>query len=166
MNTTSRQVKNITGSDCVVCQYLRDGTISNAPMVFFRRYLLFETSIEMTAGCCLDDIPHLALAHLSVFAQCHLVVGMNLNTQVALSINELHQQRQLTTIFLIDRVSENLLRMFCDDSCQQTSLECPVADNARTRWNSAHLPALTYQFVVRFQAFIWPQLVSTPHDRM
>ena len=91
MDTTRRQIKDIARLDGMVSQHLGNGTIGNTPAVLLSIDLLFEACIEMGIRGGLDDIPHLGLTHLAMLALRHLVVGMYLNAQVALGINELHQ---------------------------------------------------------------------------
>ena len=64
--------------------------------------MLLEACIKVGIGGGLDDIPHLGLTHLAMFTLRHLVVGMYLDAQIALGIDELDQQGQLTLVLLVD----------------------------------------------------------------
>ena len=92
MDTTGREVKHITGLDLMVGQYLGDGTVFYALLVLIGGYGLFEAGIEVGAGVGLDDVPHLRLAHLAMDALGHLVIGMHLDAEVTLGIDEFDEQ--------------------------------------------------------------------------
>ena len=107
MDTASREVEDITGLDGVVSEDLGDGTVLDALLVFLGGNLLFEAGIEVGARVGLDDIPHLALAHLAMLTLGHLVVGVDLDAQVALGINELDEQGQLAMVTLVDGLTKD-----------------------------------------------------------
>ena len=88
MDTTGREVKHIACLDLMVGQYLGDGTVFYAFLVFIGGYGLLEAGIEVGAGVGLDDVPHLGLAHLAVDALGHLVVRVHLDAQGARGIDE------------------------------------------------------------------------------
>ena len=92
MDTTSREVEDITGLDLMVGQHLGDGTVFYAFLVFIGGYGLFEAGIEVGAGVGLDDVPHLRLAHLAMYPLCHLVVRVHLDAEVTLGIDEFDEQ--------------------------------------------------------------------------
>ena len=150
MHTSSWQIKHIPRLHLMIGQYLRDGAIGNALLVFFCRDLLTETRIEMGTLISLDDIPHLRLAHFPMFAHRHLIVGMHLDTQIFLSINKLHQQRQLTMVFPVHSLAQDRLWHFFDHRHQIQTLPDTIADNTRTGGHGTHLPTLTNRFVGRF----------------
>ena len=91
MYTACREVEDIASLDLMVGKDLCDASVLNPLLIFIRGNVLLETGIEMGAFFRLDDIPHLGLAHLAMFALCHLIIGMYLDAQVALGIDELHQ---------------------------------------------------------------------------
>ena len=92
MDTTGREVEDIACLDLVIGQHLGDGTVFYAFLVFIGGYGLLEAGIEVGTRVGLDDVPHLAFAHLAMDALGHLVVGMDLDAEVALGIDELDQQ--------------------------------------------------------------------------
>ena len=92
MDTTGREVEHIACLDLMVGQHLGDGTVFYAFLVLIGGYGLLEAGIEVGAGVGLDDVPHLRLAHLAMYPLCHLVVGVHLDAEVALGIDELDQQ--------------------------------------------------------------------------
>ena len=161
-----RQIEHIASLDLMVGQYLRNSAVGNTLIVLSHLNLPFETRIEMSALIGLDDIPHLRLAHLPMFTHRHLVVGMHLDTQVLLGIDEFHQQGQLTMVCLINLFAQDGLRLFVDHRHQIPSLPSAIADDARTRGHSTHLPTLPNRFIGRRQSLIRPELSSTPHHRM
>ena len=94
----------------------------------------------------------------------HVVVGMHLDAQVASGIDELHQQWQLTMVFLVDRLAEDGLGMLADDRDQIPTLPRAVADDAGAARHCTHLPALTDGLVGRGKTLIGSELTASPHD--
>ena len=92
MDTTGREVEDIAGLDLVVGEHLGDGTVFYALLVFIGGYGLLEAGIEVGTRVGLDDVPHLAFAHLAMDALGHLVVRMDLDAEVTLGIDELDEQ--------------------------------------------------------------------------
>ena len=154
MDTTGREIKDVTGLDLMVCKDIGDGTVCDTALVFLGGDLLPETGIEVTTLIGLDDIPHLGLAHLAMFAHGHLVIGMYLYAQVFPGINELHQQGKLTLVFLIDRLSQNGIGMLADNGNQISACPHAIADDASAGGDCADLPALADGLVGGLQTFI------------
>ena len=92
MNTTGREVEDITGLDLMVGKDLGDSTVFYAFLVLIGGYGLLEAGIEVGSRVCLDDVPHLRLAHLAMDALGHLVIGMHLDAEVTLGIDEFDEQ--------------------------------------------------------------------------
>ena len=111
MDTTCREIKHITCLDLVVSKDFRDGAILYPLLVFVGCDGLLEAGVEMGTLVSADDVPHLGLAHLPMFTHGHLIIGMDLYAQVFLRIDELHQQRKLTMILLVDCLTKDLLWM-------------------------------------------------------
>ena len=101
-----------------------------------------------------------------MFAHRHLIVGMYLDTQVLLGIDELHQQGQLTVVYLIHLFAQDGLGLFVDHRHQIPSPPPAIADHARTGGHGTHFPTLPNRFVRRRQSFIRPKLSPAPHHRM
>ena len=162
VHTTGREVEYIARLDLVVGKDLGDGAILNAPLVFVGRDLLFEARIEVGTRVGLDDIPHLGLAHLAMLALGHLVVGMHLNAQVALGIDELDQEGQLAVILGVDRLAQNGIGVFGHDRDQVATHKGAIADDAGTRGYRTDLPTLANGLVGRCQALVGAKLRTTP----
>ena len=132
MNSTGREVEDVASLYGVVGQDFGDGAVLHTLLVFVGRYLLLETSIEVGSLVGTDDIPHLALAHLAVLTLCHLIVGVYLDAQVFLSVDELDQEGHLAVIALANGLTQNLLRVFLNDRDQVPTLPLAIADDAGT----------------------------------
>ena len=91
---------------------------------------------------------------------------MNLYTQVALGIDELHEQGQLALVFLVDCLTQDGIGGFADGRGQTSARERAVADDAGAGGYSADLPTLAYGLIGRYQTFIQPELVTTPDNGM
>ena len=92
MDTAGGEVEDIAGLDLMVGEDLGDGAVFYAFLVLIGGYGLLEPGIEVGAWVGLDDVPHLGLAHLAMDSLGHLVVGMDLDAEVALGIDELDEQ--------------------------------------------------------------------------
>ena len=78
-------------------------------------------------------------------------------------INELHQQRQLTMIVLINSLSEDIVRSFLNDRYQVTSSILAIGYNAGTGWYGTNLPTLTNRRIRTRQFLIMTKTVASPH---
>ena len=99
----------------MACQHVGDGAVGNALLILLFRDFRLETAIEIAAGLGVEHEPHLGLAHLVVHALCHLVVGVNLDAEVSLGIDKLHEQWHLAAILLADGLAEYGLGVGRDD---------------------------------------------------
>ena len=118
----------------------------------------------MSTFVCLDDIPHLGLAHLAVYTLSHLVVGMHLDAQVALGIDELDQEGQLAVVLGVDGLAQNGIRGLGHDRDQVATCEGTIADDAGTGGYGTDLPALANGVIGRSQALVGAKLVATPDN--
>ena len=164
MDTACGEEEHVARLDLMVGKHLRDGAVGDAPVVFVECDPFAEPRIEMRPFVGLDDIPHLRFPHLAMQATRHVVVGMHLDAQVASGIDELHQQWQLTMVFLVDSLAEDGLGMLADDRDQIPTLPRAVADDAGAARHCTHLPALTDGFVGRGKTLIGSELTASPHD--
>ena len=164
MDTTGGQVEHITGLDLMVGEDLGDGAVLDATVVFLGGYLLLEAGIEVGTGVGLDDVPHLAFAHLAMDALGHLVVGMDLDAEVATGIDEFDQQGQLTMVFCVDCLAEDGLGGFTDDRDEVPTLPRAIADDAGAGGYGTDLPTLAYGLAGRGEPFVGSELGATPDD--
>ena len=166
MDTTGREVEDIAGLDLMVGEHLGDGTVFYSFLVLIGGYGLLEAGIEVGAGVGLDDVPHLGLAHLAMDPLGHLVVGMDLDAEVALGIDEFDQQGQLAMVFRIDLLAEDGLGGFVDDRDEVPTLPGAIADDAGAGGYGTDLPTLAYGLAGRGKPFVGSELGATPDDGM
>ena len=166
MNTTGREVEDIARGNLMTRQHLGDGMVLYAFLIFFGGHLPTETRIEIATGLSIEDVPHLALAHLSMDSLCHLVVGMHLDAEVFLGIDELHQKGQLTMILVVDRLSQNGLGVFGHDRDQVATCEGAIGDDAGTGGYGTDFPAFANGFITGGKAFVGAELTTAPNDGM
>ena len=162
VHTTGREVEDIARLDLVVGKDLGDAAVLNALLVLVGGDLLFEAGIEVGTRVSLDDIPHLGLAHLAMLALGHLVVGMHLDAQVALGIDELDQEGQLAMVLGVDGLAQDGIRGLGHDRDQVATHKGAIADDAGTRGYCTDLPTLANGLVGRCQALVGAKLRSTP----
>ena len=166
MNTTGREVEDIAGGNLMTCQHLGDGMVLYAFLIFFGGHLATETGIEIATGLSIEDVPHLALAHLTMDSLCHLVVGMHLDAEVFLGIDELNQKGQLTMILVVDRLSQNLYGMLADDADEVATGILAIGDDAGTGGYGTDFPAFADGFITGGKAFVGAELTTAPNDGM
>ena len=166
MDTTGREVEDITGLDLMVGEHLGDSTVFYAFLVLIGGYGLLEAGIEVGAWVGLDDVPHLRLAHLAMDALGHLVVRVHLDAEVTLGIDELDEQGQLAVVFRIDLLAKDGLGSFVDDRDEVPTLPLTVADDAGAGGDGTDLPTLAYGLAGRGEPLIGSELGATPNDRM
>ena len=166
MDTAGREVEHITGLDLMVGEDLGDGAVFYAFLVLIGGYGLLEAGIEVGTGVGLDDVPHLRLAHLAMDALGHLVVGMDLDAEVATGIDELDQQGQLAVVFRIDRTAKDGLGGFVDDRDEVPTLPWAIADDAGAGGYGTDFPTLAYGLAGRGEPFVGTELGATPDDGM
>ena len=58
----------------------------------------------MCAFVSIHDIPHLGLTVVAFVLPCICIIGMNLNRQILLGINEFHQYRQFSVFHLCAKI--------------------------------------------------------------
>ena len=102
MDSACREIEDVATFYFMACQDIGDAAVFDAFLEFVFGYWLFESSIEVAAWLGVDDVPHLALAHLVMDACCHLVIGMDLDAEVAFGIYELGKQRELAIVAVAD----------------------------------------------------------------
>ena len=166
MDTAGREVEHIAGLDLMVGEDLGDGAVFYAFLVLIGGYGLLEAGIEVGAGVGLDDVPHLGLAHLAMDPLGHLVVGMDLDAEVATGIDELDEQGQLAMVFCIDGMAKDGLGGFTDDRDEVPTLPRAIADDAGAGGYGTDLPTLAYGLVGRGEPFVGSELGATPDDGM
>ena len=90
VDTSGREIQHIARFHLMVGQDLSDSAFIDSAVILVGSYLLLKAGIKVTALVGLDDVPHLGFAYLAMFTHGHLIIGVDLNTEVLLRINELH----------------------------------------------------------------------------
>lgn len=164
VDTARREVENITGLDGMVGQDLGDGAVGNATLILVGRDGRLEAGIEMGPLLCLDDVPHLGLAHLAVQTLRHLVVGVDLDAQVVAGIDELHQERQLAVIGLAHLVAQDGLGMSANDGDEVKALPLAIADDGGAGGDGTDFPTFANGVVRALETFIRSEAVAAPDN--
>ena len=97
---------------------------------------------------------------------CHLVVGMYLDAEVFLGIDELNEEGQLTMILGVDRLAQNGLGVFGHDRDQVATCEGAIGDDAGTGGYGTDFPAFANGFITGRKAFVGAELTTAPNDGM
>ena len=115
MDTTGREVEDITRVHLMACEGLDDGAIGYPLLVLLGGDVLLETGIEVGSGLGIEDVPHLGLAELVMLALGHLIVGVDLNGEVLTGIDDLGEDGELAVVLAGDLLAEDLLWHLLDD---------------------------------------------------
>ena len=107
MDSACREIEDVATFYFVACQDIGDAAVFDAFLEFVFGYWLFESCIEVATRLGIDYVPHLALAHLVMDACSHLVIGMDLDAEVAFGIDELGKQRELAIVAVADGFAED-----------------------------------------------------------
>ena len=166
VDTACREVEDIAGLHGMVGQHLGDAAVLDALLVFVGGDGLAETGIEVGTFVGLDDVPHLGLAHLTVFALGHRVVGVDLDAEVFAGVNELDEQGQLAVVLLAHGLAKNSLRMLVDDGNEVVALPGTIADDAGAGGDGADLPALADGVGGGLQALVGAEAGAAPYNLM
>lgn len=132
MDTSGWDVEDIALVDCVTCEDVGYGAIGNLLAIFFFGYLLAEAGIETCTRLGIDDVPHLGLTQLAMSCSSQFVVGMNLNAEIALGIDELDEERELTSITFEIGTSDNEIAISLDHLNQRLTGKRAIGNNALT----------------------------------
>ena len=96
VDTAGRKEKHIPRTDIVACQGIGDAPVLNHLLVLLRSDFLRKTGKKMGPRSGVHDIPHLRLPIESGTVETggQGVIGMDLDGQVALCVDEFKQQRE------------------------------------------------------------------------
>ena len=142
MDASGRNIEDVSRMNLVLGESIGNGTILHLALVLLGGKLLLETGIEIGSRFGIDDVPHLGLPELIVFAKRHLVVRMHLNGEVFLGIDELDEQGQLVAILLGNGTTQDLLWHLTDDIDERLTRPSAIVHDGRGRGNSRDFPGL------------------------
>ena len=90
MDASCWQVEDIACVHFMLGQCFEYGTVGHFASILFGSKCLFETSIDIGVGLCVDHVPHLALSSLAMHTVCHSIIGVHLYAQVIVGIDEFY----------------------------------------------------------------------------
>jgi len=166
MYSSRRYIEHITRLHFMSRQNLGNGSILHPFLVLIRRYLLFEPGIQERTRIGINNVPHLRFSHFAMLAKRHLIIRMNLDTQIFLCINKFGQQRHLTIILSHYALAENGFCIFFYNFRKSKTCKYPVCNNTCTGRHSTHFPRFTYRQAVRLKAFPHFKPFTTPNYRV
>ena len=104
--------ENIALVDLISGEGLGDSVVFYHLLIRLGGDLLLQTTIELGTGFTRQTIPHLGLATVLAMTMGNLVVGVYLDAQVALGIDELDEQRELVAEALIIVLAHEFFSLF------------------------------------------------------
>ena len=105
MHAAGRKEEDVARCHCVVGERIHYPAIGHQAGIFPGSYFLLESEIEMGARGGVHHIPHLGLA-LATMTLCGcLVIGMYLNAEVRMSVDELYEEGELAAVDLVQGLS-------------------------------------------------------------
>ena len=164
MHPARREVEDVAFVYIVLGKHLYYGAILYHSGIFLWGYLLLEAGIEVGTGLCLQDVPHLALAHFVMEPARHLVVGMDLDAKVCFGLYYLGQQGH-SAVFGIDLSAKYGLRRTLYYFGEALSLQRSVCHYALAARDCAYCPFLgspNKLFIIWFK-YKWIQIHLIPY---
>ena len=112
----------------------------------------------------IEDVPHLVLAQTAVTLACHLIIGVHLDGQVAMGINELDEQRETVSIAAIDIVSHEFDAMMAHELSECHAGLHSLGHHRLTTGHCRQFPRLANELITCWQSFEFQQLAAAPKD--
>lgn len=112
------------------------------------------------------DIPHLGLA-LGVMALLgQLVVRMDLNGEIFLSVNEFDQKRKLVAGIGVDLLADERTLVFLHEFSDGHAFELTVRDYGFMSLHAGKFPAFTYIMLICNDFLIRSDFLATPYNSL
>lgn len=113
VDAAGREEEHIAGSDPVACKHVGDGVFVDSLLIFIGSDPLGQTAQQMGSLVGSDHIPHLGLAfHPRMGLRGKLVVRVDLDRQVASSVDKFDQERELRTGLLKNLLADEFRTIF------------------------------------------------------
>lgn len=158
------EVEDVAGLDLVVGEDVGDRAGGYALLVFGGGDFLLETGVEVGAGFGVDDVPHFGFAHLAVEALGHRVVGVDLNAEVTLGIDEFCKQRELGVEAGGNGFAEDCFGVGLYYRWEGLALPGAVGDDAGARGNGGDFPAFANRIIRWRKAFVGAEVCAAPDN--
>ena len=124
--------------------------------------MLLETGVDRSAFFCIDDIPHFGLAVAVVASLSEGVVGVNLHREVALGVDNLHEQWECVAILGIHCVAHEVAFVFFDDLAQVQALVIAFGYHRFVAVNARDFPTFADVVLVGYDALVFCNLFAAP----
>ena len=129
MDPTGRQVEDIVFVNLMTGEDFSNSAISHSLTVFLWGNLLLESGIKAGSWFSIEDVPHLGLPELVVLTESHLVIGMYLDGEILMGIDNLGKQRQLVVVPFRNSIPKYFSRMVFYDFCELVTSPYTVDDH-------------------------------------
>ena len=146
MDRTRRHVDGLPGRNRDAIQHRLDPVGGESFLKSAACRAGLEPQNQRCAGIGVQDVPHLGLAQLAVLVhQCIFIVGMNLQREILLSVQQFHEQRELPARQRPARArAHQLLPQGIQDRRQRLAFPKPTIGGGRAVRMAGDLPALRH----------------------
>ncbi len=121
-----------------------------------------ESGVNLGIFIALDYVPHFGFAQRVVALACQFVVGVYLNRQVLVGIDNLNQQRKRLAVSLHYLGAEQLHAEAVDEFGQGHAFVFAGVDYRFMAWHGADFPAFAYFVGACGQLFVFADFGATP----
>ena len=144
MDAARGDEEHVALAHLIACQGIAYGVILHHMLILLGGNLFFQSVVEMCALVRLQDIPHLGLAMLFSQFVCCLFIGMHLNRQVALGVDELDEQRELIAEAAVIVGSQKALALLAHQLVERLALVLALAHHGLAARHAREFPTLAY----------------------
>ena len=119
-----------------------------APVIeLLSRNLAGESAVHLCSRLGIHHIPYLGLSERIISLSRDLVIRMHLNRKLVVDIQELDEQRELTSIIVIDILSDNSLKIGLHELAYGIACKPAICDNGIFNAHIGKLPAFADKHV-------------------
>ena len=154
--------EDISVAHVVLGQSIANGVVLHHLFVFFRRNLAFQTIVEHCAWICMQYIPHLSLAMRLALSVGGLFIGVNLDGEFALGIDELDQQWEFVAEATVVVCSQQVAFEHGDQFVEFLSLAGTFTHNGLVAFDSGQFPTLTNLVLLAGEVFEGDDFLASP----
>ena len=162
VDATCRKEEKVAGVRVVASDNVHNGVFGNEFLIFFGSDLLAQSGVDGSTFFGIDDIPHFGLSVAVVASLGESVVGVYLHREVALGVDNLHQERECVAIFGINGITHEVALVFLDDLAQVQTLVVALGNHRFVAVDARDFPAFAYVVLIGYDAFVFGNLFAAP----
>ena len=146
----------------VLCEGVGDGVVLHHLLVLLGCDLHLQTVVELGVGVTGQSVPHLSLAALLALLAGNLVVGVYLDGEVAVGVDELDEQWKLVAEALVVLRAEEAVLQFSHHLVEVLALILTVGNDRFVTLHAGDFPALAHVLLLDVEVLERNNLIATP----